>query len=325
MNRRAFLAAAAVVAAADPAPAQKPKQEPAVTPLAALPIVDTHQHLWDLTKFKLAWFDPATPEGKILGHSFTPKEYAAATAGLNVVKAVYMEVDVVPEQQQKEADYVVELCESGKTPTCAAVVSGRPNSPGFAVYAKQFKGHKYVKGIRQVLHVKETPPAYFLDPKFVAGIKLLGELGLSFDLCVRPADLPDHVKLVDQCPNTRFILDHCGNGDLKHTPSQREAWKKDMAEIAKRKNVVGKVSGFIASAPGRGKWTLDDVAPIINHTLDVFGPDRVMFGGDWPVCLLGVEKYADWAAILQTVVADRTADQQKKLFHDNAVKFYGLA
>ena len=120
-----------------------------------LPVVDTHQHLWNLDEFKLAWFDPKTPEGKILGHNFTPKEYAEATKGLNVVKAVYMEVDVVPEQQQKEADYIIELCESGKTPTCAAVVSGRPNSDGFEKYAKQFKGHKYVKGIRQVLHVKD--------------------------------------------------------------------------------------------------------------------------------------------------------------------------
>ena len=72
-----------------------------------------------------------------------------------------------------------------------------------------------------------------------------------------------------------------------------------MAEIASRKNVVGKVSGFIATAPDRGKWTLDDLAPVVNHTLDVFGPDRVMFGGDWPVCMLGVEKYADWANALQ--------------------------
>ena len=138
------------------------------------------------TKFKLAWFDPKTPEGKILGHSFTPKEYAEATKGLNVVKAVYMEVDVVPEQQQKEADYIIELCESGKTPTCAAVVSGRPNSEGFEKWAKQFKGHKYVKGIRQVLHVKDTPAGYCLDDKFVKGIQLLGDLGLSFDICVRP-------------------------------------------------------------------------------------------------------------------------------------------
>ena len=149
MNRREFLAATVLSAGLRPRLAIS-KDKP------MLPIVDTHQHLWDLDKFKLAWFDPDTPEGKILGHNFTPKEYAEATKGLNVVKAVYMEVDVVPEQQQKEADYIIELCESGKTPTCAAVLSGRPNSEGFAKYAKQFKGSKYVKGIRQVLHVKDT-------------------------------------------------------------------------------------------------------------------------------------------------------------------------
>ena len=149
MNRREFLATTAATVAA-PTFAQT-KENP------VLPIVDTHQHLWDLTKFKLAWFDPKTPEGKIIGHSFTPKEYAEATKGLNVVKSVYMEVDVVSEQQQKEADYLIDLCKSGDTTTCAAVLSGRPNSEGFEKYAKQFKGSKYVKGIRQVLHVNETP------------------------------------------------------------------------------------------------------------------------------------------------------------------------
>lgn len=321
MTRRELLVSAAAALPAT-ALAQKPKDKKDASPM--MPIVDTHQHLWDLTKFKLAWFDPDSPAGKILGHNFTPKEYAEATKGLNVVKAVYMEVDVVPEQQQKEADYLIELCESKATPTCAAVVSGRPNAEGFATYAKQFKGSKWIKGIRQVLHVKETPAGYALDPKFVKGIQLLGELGLSFDLCVRPAELPDFAKLVDLCPNTRFILDHCGNASITHKPAEREKWKTDMIAIARRKNVVGKVSGFIATAPARGTWTLDDLAPVVNHTLDAFGPDRVMFGGDWPVCLLGVEKYADWATALATIVRDRPEDQQKKLFHDNAVKFYGL-
>ncbi len=316
MTRRDFLATAAVGPAAL---AGSAKDTPAMTP-----IVDTHQHLWDPPKTKLAWLKPETPEGKILGHPFTPTEYAAATAGRNVAKAVYMEVDVVPDQQQAEADYVTELCKGGKTTTVAAVVSGRPNSDGFAKYAGQFKGSKYVKGLRQVLHVDSTPAGYALDPKFVKNLQLLGDLGLSFDLCVRPAELPDFGKLVDLCPNTRFILDHCGNADLKHTPAQREQWKKDMAAIATRKNLVGKVSGFVASAPARGKWTTDDLAPVINHTLDVFGPDRVMFGGDWPVVLLGANSYGDWLAALQTVVKDRPADQQRKLFHDNAVAFYGL-
>lgn len=316
MTRREFLAASAVAPFATLAHS---KDQP------MLPLVDTHQHLWDLAKFKLAWFKPDTPEGKILGHSYTPKEYAEATAGQNVVKAVYMEVDVVPEQQQAEADFIIDLCQSGKSPTVAAVVSGRPNSDGFAKYATQFKGSKYVKGIRQVLHVDSTPAGYALDPKFVKGIQLLGDLGLSFDLCVRPAELPDFAKLVDQCPGTRFILDHCGNADLKHDAAKREQWKKDMAEIAKRKNLVGKVSGFVASAKERGKWTIDDLAPVINHTLEVFGPDRVMFGGDWPVVLLGANSYGDWATALRTVVKDRPEEQQRKLFHDNAVKFYGLA
>ncbi len=321
MNRREFLAASATTATAATfaAPALSQPEDKAM-----MPIVDTHQHLWDLNQLKLAWFDPNTPEGKILGNNFTPKEYAEATKGLNVVKAVYMEVDVVPEQQQKEADYITELCESGKTATCAAVVSGRPNSEGFEKYVKQFKGHKYIKGIRQVLHVPGTPAGYCLEDNFVKGIKLLGDLGLSYDLCVRPEELPDFAKLVDQCPHTRFILDHCGNAKLTHTLAQRNQWKKDMAEIAKRKNLVCKVSGFIASAPARGKWTIDDLVPVVNHTLDSFGPDRVMFGGDWPVCLLGVEKYGDWLNALKTVVQDRSEDEQKKLFHDNAVRFYGL-
>ena len=312
MNRRDFLTTAATASVALAANA---KDEPKM-----LPIVDCHQHLWDLSKFKLGW----VKEGDPLAVSHTPKEYAEATKGLNFVKSVYMEVDVVPDDQQKEADYVIGLCESGKTPTCAAVLGGWPKAEGFEKYAKQFKGSKFVKGIRQVLHVPETPAGYCLDPKFVKGVQLLGDLGLSFDLCMRPTDLADAAKLVDACPNTRFILDHCGNANITHTAEQRAKWKTDMADIARRKNLMGKVSGFIATAPARGKWTLDDLAPVVNHTLDVFGPDRVMFGGDWPVCLLGVEKYGDWATALGTIVRDRSEEHQKKLFHDNAVKFYGL-
>ena len=112
---------------------------------------------------------------------------------------------------------------------------------------------------------------------------------------------------------------HCGNADLK----KHEQWKKDVAELAKRKNVVGKVSGIVAQA-APGKWTADDLAPVVKHTMAVFGPDRVMFGGDWPVCLLGVEKYGDWLGALKTVVKDRSEDQQKKLFHDNAVRIYDV-
>lgn len=308
MNRREFLAAsaAATVAAALPA-----EDKPAM-----IPIVDTHQHLWDLKKFKLQWVTSESP----LNHSYLPADYAKATDGLNVVNSVYMEVDVAEEQQQAEADYVVELCKSGKTPTVAAVISGRPNSEGFKKYASQFRDSRYVKGIRQVLHGEGTKAGYCLTKEFIAGIQLLGTLGLSFDLCMRSSELTDATKLIDSCPDTRFILDHCGNEDVKK--KDHTQWQKDISDLASRKNVVGKVSGIVAAAKPK-EWTADDLAPVVNHTLKAFGPDRVMFGGDWPVCTLAAT-YKQWVEALKSIVKERPEEEQKKLFGDNAVKFYGL-
>jgi L-fuconolactonase len=280
----------------------------------AVPIVDTHQHLWDLKKFRLGWIK----KGSILDRSYLSGDYAKAVKGLGVVQAVYMEVDVDPSQQVAEAEHLIGLCKKGDTLTKAAVISGRPASEDFAKYIARYKGSPWIKGVRQVLHGPDTKAGYCLQKQFVKSVRLLGEQGMSFDLCMRPGELPDATKLIDECPGTRFILDHCGNAELK----KHEKWKKDIAELAKRKNVVGKVSGVVAQARP-GKWTADDLAPVVKHTLSAFGPDRVMFGGDWPVCLLGAS-YAQWVKALQEIVADRKTDEQRKLFHDNAVKFYGL-
>src|SRR5262245_45414988 len=161
------------------------------------PIVDTHQHLWDVSKFKLAW----VKEGHPLKQSFTPKEYAEATKGLNVVKAVYMEVDVVEEQQQKEADYVLELIKSKYTPTVAAVVSGRTASgDAFKKYVAQFKGSPYIKGLLQLVHGDSNPPGFCVTREFIAGVRHLGDIGLSWDICIRPGELTDAAKLVGECP-----------------------------------------------------------------------------------------------------------------------------
>jgi L-fuconolactonase len=282
-----------------------------------LPIIDTHQHLWDLARFRLPWIK----EGEPLAKNHLMDDYLKATAGLNVVKTIYMEVDVDPAQQQAEVEYVLDLCKRIDNPMAAAVVSGRPASEGFARYVTPFRDSPYIKGLRQVLHVKSTPAGYCLDDKFIKGIRLLGELGLSFDLCMRAPELPDAAKLIDACPHTRFILDHCGNADVK--AKDRTQWQKDMADLAKRKNlVVCKVSGIVASAKPGG-WTADDLAPIINHTLEVFGPDRVMFGGDWPVCTLAAT-FRQWVEALQSIVRQRSEEEHRKLFHDNAVRVYNL-
>src|SRR5262245_59469405 len=208
LDRREFVAISLALAAA---PALAADEKP------AMPIIDTHQHLWDLKKFRLPWIK----KGDKLDRSYVMSDYLAATKGLGVVQAVYAEVDVDPKQQQAEADELIAICKKADTPTRAAMISGRPATDGFAKYVKQFKGSPYVKGLRQVLHGEGTPAGYCLEKKFVAGIGLLGELGLRFDLCMRHAELPDAVKLVDECKDTRFVLDHLGNPDLK----KHEKWK----------------------------------------------------------------------------------------------------
>jgi L-fuconolactonase len=203
----------------------------------------------------------------------------------------------------------------------AAVISGRPNSSGFAAYLDRFKDDKPIKGIRQVLHAATTPAGYCLEPDFIKGIRELGKRGLSFDLCMRSPELPDAAKLIEACPETRFILDHCGNEDVR--AKDHSTWKKNLEAIAaKGPRVVCKVSGIVASAKG-APWTADDLAPIVNHVLDSFGPDRVMFGGDWPVCTLAAT-YKQWVEALKSIVQARPEAEPKKLFHDNAVRVYGL-
>ena len=316
-SRRTFLQLSAKLAAAGYGlQITSPLNSTAADMPASLPIVDTHHHLWDLARFRLPWVKPGEP----LAKSFVMSDYREATTGLNVVKTVYMEVDVDPAQQDAEIEYVSELCRADDNPMVAAVVSGRPASEAFAKYLARHKKNPYVRGIRQVLHVPATPRGYCLEKPFVAGVRRLGEQGWSFDLCMRSDELGDAVQLVDQCSQTRFVLDHCGNAGV--LADDLTEWRRDIAELAERKNVIGKISGIIASGAG-GKWTVENLAPIINHTLDVFGPERVVFGGDWPVCTLAAS-FRQWVEALRTIVAERSVEEQRKLFHDNAVKFYRL-
>ncbi len=314
-------------------PSGNAEEKKPVSTSPAIPIVDTHQHLWDLAKLRLPWLKGAGE----LNRSYVMKDYLEATQGLGVVKAVYMEVDVDPADQVAEAEYVLEICRQGRSPTCAAVIGGRPGAEGFRGYITRYKDSPHIKGVRQILPGPESGKAFFLEKPFVVGIQLLGELGMSFDLCMPPAALGEGAKLVDRCPGTRFILDHCGNADVKmFRPAERhespqkaqtarrfvDNWRRGIDELAKRKNLVCKISGIIATVP-KGNWTPDDLAPIINHCLDSFGPDRVMFASDWPVCTQGAA-LRQWVEALRHVVRDRNEADRRKLWGENAVRFYGL-
>jgi L-fuconolactonase len=281
-----------------------------------IPIIDTHQHLWDLDRFHLPWLEGGGP----LAKSHRMSDYLREAEGLNVVKTVYMEVDVEENQQSAEADYVMDLCQKDDNPMVAAVISGRPASDGFAAYIRQYKDSPSIKGVRQVLHGAGTPKDFCLQDEFIRGIRLLGEYGLRFDICIPSNTLDSAAKLADECPHTQFVLDHCGNANVQE--KDRTVWQKGIEEVAKRQNVVCKISGIVASAQP-GEWTADDLAPIILPCAEAFGKDRVIFASDWPVCTL-TATLRQWVTALKEIVHSWNEADQRKLFHDNAQRFYDI-
>jgi len=296
-----------------------------------LPIVDTHQHLWDLSQFTLPWLESDGVE--VLRKDHLMRDYLETSASANVARTVYMEVDVAPADRLAEAQFVTGLCRRDDNPMAGAVIGGRPGEVGFREYISQFKNNPFIKGVRQVLHVPDAAPGYCLDADFVKGVQYLGELDMIFDLCLRPGELADAIGLVNQCPETYFILDHCGNadpniinGDVPHDPENsfshsKEQWQDDMSTLGEHEQVVCKISGIVARAPEG--WGAETLAATINHCLDSFGPDRVVFGGDWPVCTMGAT-FTAWVQALREITSSRPEEEQQKLLADNADRIYGL-
>ncbi len=290
-----------------------------------LPIVDTHQHLWERQRLRIKWLDNAPA---ILNRDYVTADYLKAVEGLNVRQAVYLEVAVAEEDLQAEAKYVESLAASPDHPTAAAVIGGRCDQEGFERYVRPFADSKYIKGVRHI--VQSQPRGFCLRPRFIQSVRLLGELGMSFDLTVSPTGLEDAVELCKKCPNTLIVLDHCGGADPKafmagqQSKSRHDAekWKRGIAQIASAENAVCKISGIVARVPS--KWDASDLAPIVNHCIDSFGPDRVMFGSDWPVCLRGAS-LREWVTALKEIVADRSEAFRRKLFADNAIRHYRLS
>ena len=297
-----------------------------------LDITDTHQHLWNLDRLNLLWVEGVSE----LNRSFEMSDYLKAAESSGVSRTVYMEVDAHPDDKQKEIDDMTLHCQADSDEMLGMVVSADPGKTGFYKFLDVNSENPFIKGVRQVLHNPEQPPGYCLNPEFVQGIRELGKRKLLFDLCVRPAEFHDAVELCSQVPETNFVLDHCGNADPYIVNGQREItssssettyvhskenWQKGIYELGKLKNVSCKISGIVARA--ETDWNAETLAPTVNACLEAFGEDRVLFGGDWPVCTLGTS-LAHWIAALKQIVAKRPAAMQEKLFSLNAEQLYQL-
>jgi L-fuconolactonase len=279
-------------------------------------IIDTHQHFWELSRFRLPWTDAET----YLKADFPHETYAREAKRLGITRSIYMEVDVEPSEQVAEAEHLIELLNRGTSPLVAAIISGRPESAGFEAYIDRFRASPWVKGLRRVLLSEETSPDYFLSADFVDGIRSLGERGWSFDICVPAKHLGAAAKLCERSPDTSFVLDHCGNPALQD--DDIGAWVSDIGRIAERGNCVCKVSGFIANARDPN-WTVEQAARVIDRVFEVFGPERLVFGSDWPVCntQASLER---WLRTVEEIVRSRSEREQRQLFRDNAIRVYRL-
>lgn len=282
------------------------------------PIVDSHVHLWDPTHFRMPWLD-GVPH---LNKPFGVAEYREHTAGIDVNAMVYLEVDLPQAYTLLEAQWVVERAR--EEPRIQGIVASAPLEFGEQVRAYLDAlvavNRRLIKGVRRLLQ-SETDPAFCLQPRFVEGVKLLPEYGLSFDICINHPQLPGVVELVRRCPQTSFILDHIGKPDIKG--GGLDPWREQIGELASLPNVICKVSGIVTEAD-RDRWTIDDVRPFVEHVLDTFGEDRVAFGGDWPV-VLNAASYRRWVETLDTLTAHLPAQAKRKLWSQNAQRFYRLS
>lgn len=273
-------------------------------------LIDAHVHLWDLQRLRLPWL------GAPLDRSFLLSDYQQATAGLNVRRAVYVEVGVGADQRYEEADLIMDLCRAQDNPLAGIVMSGDVGDDALFDYLADPTVRRHVKGVRQGVPEDLQPSG-----AFVRGVQRLGELGVRFELNTDPAR---SLALVERCPQTGFILDHCGGAtfEILDDPRRLGEWRRLMDGIGRHPNVACKLSGIVATAPA-DRWCDQDFARVFEHLLDTFGPDRLMFASDWPICSLSMP-LIDWVRTAARVLRHRPEAERSAIFHDNAARWYDL-
>jgi L-fuconolactonase len=280
------------------------------------PIIDSHVHLWDPRRFRMSWLDG----DDLLDRPYGLDEYRQHTAGLDIAGMIYVQVEVEPAYALLEAEWVV--ARSGEEPRLRGIVPWAPLEYGERarafVEALVAIDHR-IKGVRRLLQ-SEPDPAFCTRPDFVRGVQILAEYGLSFDICIRQHQLPSVVAMVGQCPQTNFVLDHIGKANIKDR--ELDPWREGIRQLAGFPNVLCKISGMATEADW-STWTPEDLRPYFAHVVEQFGEDRVMFGGDWPVALHATS-YRRWVDTVDALAAGLSADTRRKLWSDNARRFYRL-
>jgi L-fuconolactonase len=272
--------------------------------------IDAHQHFWKYDQVKHAWIDD---EMKIIRRDFPPNDLSPLLQAAQIDGTVAVQAD----ETWRETEYLLDL--ASQYPWIKAVVGwvdvGNPKLEDFLDIASETPK---LKGFREVLQSRK--PDYMLRSEFIKGIHQLGKRGFTYDILIFPEHLDASLDLVSKCPDQPFVIDHLAKPKIK--TGEWKEWRKKMALLAERELVYCKLSGMITEADLK-KWTYEDILPYMEIALELFGPQKLMYGSDWPVCLVAGEYERVWEAINRFAEA-LSAGEKERILGGTAQKFYGI-
>lgn len=269
--------------------------------------LDAHQHFWQYSARQYSWID-----SPVIRRDFLP----ADLDGLLNECGIDGTIAVQARQTLEETQWLLELAEENKL--IRGVVGWVPLvDDDVRSYLSQVAAHPKLVGVRHVLQA-EPSNALMDEPAFNRGIQALAEFGLTYDLLVFSRHLRQVTRFVDGHPRQPFILDHIGKPDIRG--GETDGWVGDIRELARRDNVYCKVSGMVTEARPKAR-TAEDLRPYFETVVEAFGPDRLMFGSDWPVCLTA-SSYATWTRTVERWTARWSPSERERLWAGTATEVY---
>ena len=273
--------------------------------------VDTHMHFWDLDRFQYFWLKP---EYGILNQTYLPEQIRPAMEEAGVERGVFVQANHLLE----ENDWVLSLAQTH--PWIAGVVGWVDlTHPRVGALLDTYVRNPRFKGVRHLIH-EEADDRWLLRSDVQPGLEALAARGLTYDIVALPRHLPYIPEVISRHPKLNFVIDHMAKPPI--ASRQLDTWARNMEAVAAFPNVYCKVSGLITEATP-GAWTPEELKPAIRIGAELFGFDRLMFGGDWPVSLLA-SSYQEVVGAMQAVLAGASEASLGRFWSENAVRFYRL-
>lgn len=274
-------------------------------------VIDTHQHFWVYDQTRHDWIDD---DMKRIRKNFLPEDLKPVLDKNKIDGCIAVQAD----QTEAENEFLLGLTE--KNDFIKGIIGWVDfRSEEIEQKLGYYSEMEIIKGFRHIVQ-GEPDHNFLLRPDFLNGISKLEKYGFVYEILVFPHQLGAVLEFVKRFPNQKFVIDHLAKPYIKDGFS--EGWKVMMKEIAECKNVYCKVSGMITEADYR-TWNYDQLKPYIEAVLEYFGPERLMFGSDWPVCLVAGE-YEQVREIAEKVVSQFSPSEQKAFWGQNAIEFYKL-